>query len=182
MELILVIIFSFAGIIGAILVYQYVAEKMGLDIKPQQKQQQPAPVDPHLLYRFYKLDYENFGSIFFELLKSTARLYGFRCPYDATGTYAARIADRVRVSGNCIRFCYEIHFEPDYSGMNKPANSDNSIATQIAQVVEQDLPEYLVGGYFFIGRVRGWQVNATTIRIEIYGIGRQIMNDGDLMI
>lgn len=53
---------------------------------------------------------------------------------------------------------------------------------QIALAFEQDLPSYLVGGYFFVGRVRGWQIDAKTVRIEIDGIGRQIVNMEDLII
>lgn len=170
MKFVFSVLLAFAGFMGVVFAFYYFSKKLNLSTEPK-TEPTPSP-DPRLVYLGYKVDYENFSTIVFELLKSIARRYGLRCPYDATGTYAARIADRVRVSGNCISFCYEIHSEPEYSGIHEPANTGRPSAAQIALAFEQDLPAYLVGGYFFVGRVRGWQIDAKTVRIEIDGIGR----------
>lgn len=178
MKFVFSVLLAFAGFMGVIFAFYYFSKKLNLSTEP--KTEPTPPSDPRLVYLEYKVDYENFSTIVFELLKSIARRYGLRCPYDATGTYAARIADRVRVtSNNCIVFSYELTREPDYSGLHEPANTGRPSAAQVAQIFEQDLPSYLAGGYYFTGKVKGWDIDAKTIRIEIYGICRQIINLGN---
>lgn len=174
MKLALFIVAVFGGMIGIILLYQYLAEKLGLDIKPKQPppQAQIPIITQGNLYDFYRMDYENFAVGVFDCLTAIARQYGLVQVSSPRGVHSARVADRVRIFANeRIVFVYEIRREV--------VDGRKIGAAYVAAVFEEDLQSYLKDGYYFDGHVVGFDIDEKTVRIEIYGVNRQVPNWGN---
>lgn len=173
MELAIFIVIVFAGLVGVIFAYQWAVDKLGLDIKPQQKQPQAQIpiITQGNLYDFYRMDYENFAVGVFDCLTAIAKRYNLLQVYDPRAVYSSRVADRVRIFANeRIVFVYEIRREV--------VDGRKIGAAYVAAVFEEDLQSYLTDGYYYDGHVVGFDIDEKTVRIEIYGVNRQVPNYG----
>lgn len=169
MELILVIIFSFAGMIGVIFVYQYVAEKMGLNIKPQQQQPAPPPT-PYGIYAEYKIFYEEMAHCLRDCLASVGRLCFLDCPRDVQKLYAAQVADRVKIVNGTVMFSYETARTGVQTSLNKAPVYSTSCA-QISGILKTNLPAYLTPGLGF-SDIHVFDIGNDYVRIVIENVNK----------
>lgn len=90
--------------------------------------------------------------------------------------YSAEVYDRIGIY-NAQR-CYRYEIQRDYStltggGINSVMNSRASVQA-LQAAFQNNLPVMMDGGFSFSGRVDVWEIDRRRIRVEVFGIERQI--------
>ncbi len=177
MELAIFIVIVFAGMIGVIFVYQYLQDKLGLDVSQQKPVEPVPPPTPVELFNSNRVMYDEFCSCLYDCLKFVDRICKLNCPRDVQKLYAAQVADRVRVLKNgAVVFFYEAErSEADWNWGRKP-HSGNT-CENIADTLKANFPAYLTPGLSF-SDIRVANIPNNYVRIAIININSAPVNYG----
>jgi len=151
--------------------------------KPTPQPVQTLSIRPgeNLIYRQYKVDYENFSNLVRDCLSQIGDKFDLIIPVSPAKIACSDIDSRVRIIGGLCIFSYEVRRkEPCFEGGMKQAPT---VSTQkIARTLIENLPNYMRDGYGYNGDVFVWDIEKNYIRIEIQGVDRKYSVSEDIII
>ena len=137
------------------------------------------------MYFNYAADYANFSEIVWCCAQAIGSSGNLMPPSEPKAIFCQRAIERVSLSNGRITFAYEIPLGA--SGLlRQEAIRPKDVQKQFADLEATflgRLPDYLRGGYFFIGGVSVFNAGRNCIRVEVHGVNRNIpVQVGDFQI
>lgn len=128
------------------------------------------------LYFNYAADYANFSEIVWCCAQAVGSSGNLMPPSEPRAIFCQRVSERISMANGRITFAYEIPLGA--SGLLKreairPKDVQKQYADLEAAFLGR-LPDYLRGGYFFLGGVSVFNAGRNCIRVEIHGVDRNI--------
>lgn len=175
-----------------ILTFLYGCKKLGVDIvallnrwsnqptaqAPQSVQAMPAT---QMLYKAMAPEYQYVAMMLWNCLNQI-RICGLNTPDLPSGIYAASPADRVKRYGGCWSFYYEAELAIT-GGIHDGKLQVRKIEYEkIAEIINENLPDYMMYGFYYEKGIFVCPVNGHSIRIEVQGVDRNCPPAGGIIL
>jgi len=135
----------------------------------------------NLIYRDYKVDYQNFSNLVRDCLDQIGDKFDLIIPVNPAKIACSDIDSRVRIVGGLCIFSYEVRRkEPCFEGGMKQAPTAST--QEIARTLIENLPNYMRDGYSYDGGIFVWDIEKNYIQIEIQGVNRKYLVSEDIII
>ncbi len=177
-------------LLGAIFAFLYLCKKEGFDIVPLLTvlfgRGHDVPVEAtgqnQSLARCVNAEYEAFSLLVWRCINAVYRICDIECPDSSCGIWCSRTPDRVKVINGHWSFMYEVPLVNTGAIRNGRFSTKSADVQHLAEILSENLPDYMDGGFYFEGKVYVWPIDQNRVRIEVQGIGRNFYSSEDIMI
>lgn len=169
---VIVVFFAVCKILDPTITVQDILESLAKLRHQQVQPVQPMYLGDNPLYRKYQMDYENFASLLWSCLDQIGTKCELTVPSSPVHIFCPEVGNRVKNNNNLCIFSFEVRRqEPRFEGGMRQIPMTST--KEIADILTENLPSYMSGGYYYIGQVFVWDTEKNRVRIEVQGVARQ---------